>query len=455
MKGLPAVQLQLLDEVTGEELEFVNPISVAERMYLNKKIIGPDGKEISTVQGAINILVEQANEALTALAVSIADYNKHVTDEVSRGKFNDGDIVPTYQKIPESDRVHANKTLLDLAIINQEYDKKTGIVTYTRYDGSTFQWDTALEHVATTLGWDGDKNVFVLEKDGGERQEIDFARLVDIYTGAHSSTILVSVQGREIVAELLPSCIARKHLKGDIVGALEDSERFIAEYEDKIKGIEENANKYILPTAKTTDYEAPEGAPEDIDNRLGGVIAGHNISVDEEGVISAINVQYGESLENSKPVNLFLKVVSTGGPSTDPLPTVVATKSYITSEGTIIIGKDNGLFDFILANSGARISNLTIDEANGRMFRGLEIMELGTFTWYHDSMFNYAVNPSGEGFSYALNGYVLSDYVSHEEFIAMINSGNYQHGPSPELPPLSESGSGEPYYPPTKDPVGP
>lgn len=440
LKGLPAVQLQLLDEVTGEELEFVNPLSVANRVYLDKKIVGPDNKEYSTVQGAINILVKQANDALTALAVSIADYTKHVNDEISRGKFDDSDVVPEYQKIPEVDRVHANKNLLDLAIIGHSYDKKTGIVTYTRYDGSTFEWDTALEHVATTLGWDGDKNVFVLEKDGGERQEIDFARLVDIYTGASSSTILVSVQGREIVAELLPRCIARKHLKGDIVSALEDSERFISEYEDKIQGIEENANKYILPTAKTTDYEAPEGAPEGIDNRLGGVIAGHNISVDEEGVISAINVQYGESLENSRPVNLFLKVVSTGGPSTDPLPEVVATKSYITSEGTIIIGKDNGLFDFILANSGARISNLTIDEANGRMFRGLELMELGTFTWYHNTMLNYAVNSSGEGFSYALNEYVLSDYVSHEEFIAMINSGNYQHGPSPNLPPLIEQG---------------
>lgn len=438
MKGLPAVQLQLLDEVTGEELEFVNPISTAERMYLNNKIIGPNKEEISTVQGAISLLVQQANDALTALAVSIADYTKHVNDELSRGKFDAEDVVPEYQRIPELDRVHANKNLLDLCIVDHKYDKATGIVTYTRYDGSTFEWDTALEHVATTLGWDGDTNRFVLEKDGGEKQYIDFARLVDIYKGATSNTIATIVNGRDIVSDILPKCIRRTHLTDDILTPIEDSERFITEYEDKIKGIEENANKYILPTAKTTDYESPEGAPTDIDNRLGGVIAGHNISVDEAGVISAINIQYGESIETAKPVNIFLKVVSRGGPSTDDIPVIVVTKSYITSEGTIIIGKDNGLFDFILPSTGARVSNLTVDEANGRMFRGLEIMELNTFSWYHDNMYNYAVNSSGEGFIYGLNSYVMSDYISHEEFIAMINSGNYQHGPSAELPPLIE-----------------
>lgn len=426
IQNLPVVQLQLLDEVTGEPLEYVNPIAAATKVYLQS---GGD------VDSAIQELVRQLSDALTGLAISSGDFQKHIENRSELNKYDKaGNLVN-----PDGEGVHAKKDLLDLCIIGREYDKQTGIITYTRYDGTQFEWDSAMEHIPVTMGWLDETHQFYIEDDAGERQFIDFARLVDIYRGFVTDTISVDVVNNFIKADIRGKSIKTKHLADEVMAYLNRSNEFIEKYEDKLEGIEEGANKYVLPVAKKEDYrtEPVEGEDPSIDKRRGGVVIGSNINVTEDGVISAVNIVYGETPESAIPVNLFMKIVSTEGPSTDPLPTVTARKSYITTEGNIILGKDNGLFDYISASTdGTRISDLTDEQVNSKLFKGLEILDLDGITWYNNDSYNYAITSGGDGFIYDRTDYVFIDYITRDDFIALVNSGNYHHGPHQDLPAL-------------------
>lgn len=439
LTNCPVVQLQLLDELTGEPLEFVNAIGIASKIYML------NGRDVNTV---LSEAVEQLQQNYTEVVKSNSDFLKHIHNENALG----GLIGETFGKddplASTGEGVHAVKELLDKAIIGFKVNKETGVVTFTQYDGQEIVWDTALEHVPTELGWDGDTARFFLKKDGGEIQWIDFARLIDIYRGRTGyGTIDTEVVLNEIRASVREGTIDIKHLTSAVKEYLDESDRFIKAYEDKIKGIEEGANKYILPPAKSYDYKAPEppepaegeepAEDDGIDKRLGGVIAGPNIHVEEDGTISAVNILYGTDVDTAKPVNILMKVVSSDAPSTSTKPTVTARKSYITSEGNIIIGKDNGQFDYISSSDdGSRQNNLTIDEVNAKMFRGLELIDLDGINWYNDGTYNYAINSMGEGFKYASNSYVFIDYVTNDEFLALIASMNYSHGVMPETPEL-------------------
>lgn len=451
----PTVQLQLLDEITGEALEFVNVITLAMKVYLQ------DGGDVETA-------ITRINEAISELDTS----NVVETDRLRKHLWN----LPA---LSDADKLEAGyeegfhplKRLIDTAIIGFRFNPTNGVVTFTQYDGTEFEWDTALEHVRDRLYWcevpPEDSGMtgpcFCLENsETGTKQYIDFARLVDIYHGETTETIRTEIVANKVRSTVRENSLTTDHLANrqdipkskNIMSYLTESRDFLTNewydkedgttgYKTKIDNIEEKSNRYILPTAKKADYappsdwEAPMNSPDDLDPRLGGVIAGHNIDVKEDGTISAVNIMYGETPETAKPVNIFMKVVSTVGPSTDPLPTVTARKSYITSEGNIIIGKDNGLFDYISASTdGTRIENLTIDQINDKLFRGLELLDLASITWYNDGQYNYAVNTVGDGFVYDTVAYVFVKYITKNEFIALINSGNYNHGPITGLPAL-------------------
>ena len=450
----PVVQLQLLDAITGEPLEYVNPVGIAGKIYML------NGTDLETL---LTDVVRQLQTANSQLTKDNGDFLKHIHNESNLGK-----VLQTAFELEDDDPlvvngegVHAVKEKLDKALIDIKVNKDTGVVTFTQYDGKEVIWDTALEHVPVDMGWDDDTARFFLKKDSGEIQWIDFARLVDIYIGrTGTGTIDTEVVMNQIRASVRKGSIDIDHLTLAVKNYLTESERFIKAYEEKIKGIEEGANRYVLPPAKSVDYEAPkpllpsqseegteeagenaeEPATDDtIDERLGGVIVGKNMAIDEEGVLTAANILYGTDIDSAKPVSIFMQVVNSTAPSTSPTPEVKARNSYITTEGNIIIGKDDGRFDYIIASyDGTRQSNLTIDEVNAKMFSGLELLDLSDISWYNDGTYNYAINSAGEGFKYSKNDYVFVDYVTNEEFLALIKSMKYEHGRTADMPELRE-----------------
>ena len=70
-------------------------------------------------------------------------------------------------------------------------DPNTGVITITKYDGSTQTFDTALEKVAINFEYDEETERLVITLDDGSKQYVDLSSLVDNYTFSKSPSALL------------------------------------------------------------------------------------------------------------------------------------------------------------------------------------------------------------------------------------------------------------------------
>ena len=382
---LRVVRLQIIDEVTGEPLDYVNVKTNAASVNF------ADG---TFLEDAFKTLTAQVNR----LQVSETKTRNTLIDHINNGG-------------------HVDDTKIANAIIGTQWDANTGVLTFIRYDGTEIEWDTAMEKIALDIEFDNTTNELVFTMVDGAETRVSVQKLVDIYGGVETDYTKVTVsETNEIQVDIKEGGILYANLSEEIKTYLTNSKNFIDTYAEKLEGIEEGANKYELPTA-TADV-------------LGGIKIGDGLNIDEEGKVSVTNILYGESVDTATPATVFLQVESTGGSSTDEVPTMEAATSYITSEGNIINYDDaSSSYEYINnTTDGTSETGLTADEVSAKFVAGLELIKLSDIEWYNDGTYEYAVTDSGDGFKYDAATGLFVEFVDTQTFIDLLNAGTLTEG---------------------------
>lgn len=100
------------------------------------------------------------------------------------------------------------------AIINVSLNEKNGIFTFTRFDGTTFTINTALEEVVTNFKYDYATQSLVLTLADGTTQNIDLSALITQYEFTNSATILFTVgTDGKVMANIKPNSITDQMLQ--------------------------------------------------------------------------------------------------------------------------------------------------------------------------------------------------------------------------------------------------
>lgn len=284
---LRQVRVQLINEQTGEVIESVDVKTSPEAVILS------DG---------------------TTLAQHLETF---ATKEELTAHVNDADV-------------HVSKELRDQGIINVAVEDATGIITFTRYDQSTFTVDTKLEKVVTNfaLGEDGESLDLTLED--GTVQNVSLAAFIDVYNGSTGDKIAITVTdsidpenpgkvisgtivGNSIIwddlsaalQEIINNKVDKVEGKGLSTNDLTDELKAKYDAATKVEASETNGNIKVDGT-ETTVYTLPTATAD----ALGGVKSGGDITVNADGTMTSnkTSVKVGTTYETATNVGLFLKV---------------------------------------------------------------------------------------------------------------------------------------------------
>lgn len=396
---LRTVRLQIIDEITGEPLEYVN--------------VRTNAKSISLSDGTF-----------------LEDVLKSIKTNLGNVQVSDAKLRAALQEHLDSN-VHVDPGKLENAITGFSYDKETGVVRFTRYDGEDILWDTTMEHIPIDITLDKKTNMLKLVTDKNpEGVEIDFSKFIDVFEGeATDSTTTRVTSENHILVNINKKGVEKEHLALDIQQFLKYLEGFLDKYEEKIEKIEDEANKYILPPSSTTV--------------LGGIKTGFGLEADEAGLTKATNVLMGNTPADAIPCGIFLQICDIGGPSTEPVPDMADNTSYITSEGNIIeYNKETGLYNYINASTDGSVEqNLTKEQVEDKLVNGLDLVELDATTSYvstTDPTYEYVVLPSGDGFIFTTTEdgvKTFVGYVDTQTFIDKFNKGELVEGDIGDITP--------------------
>ena len=103
-------------------------------------------------------------------------------------------------------------------IIDFTMDDTTGVMTFTRFDGSTFTHDTAVEKIALNCYLEGDN--FVLELADGTKQKVSLSKFIDTYTFSSTDTIRITANGKNISADIPDGKITLSKLEPTILSTI-------------------------------------------------------------------------------------------------------------------------------------------------------------------------------------------------------------------------------------------
>jgi len=103
-------------------------------------------------------------------------------------------------------------------IIDFIMDDTTGVMTFTRFDGSTFTHDTAVEKIALNCYLEGDS--FVLELADGTKQRVSLSKFIDTYTFSSTDTVRITANGKNISADIPDGKITLAKLEPTIMSTI-------------------------------------------------------------------------------------------------------------------------------------------------------------------------------------------------------------------------------------------
>lgn len=112
----------------------------------------------------------------------------------------------------------AEKKELANVFINFEFDENSGVMTFTRFDGSKVEKDTAMEKIALNCYLEGDN--FVLELADGSKQTVSLSKFIDTYTFKSTDVIRMSVNGKEVSADIPDGKITLEKLEATVMSAI-------------------------------------------------------------------------------------------------------------------------------------------------------------------------------------------------------------------------------------------
>lgn len=177
----------------------------------------------------------------------------------------------------------AHADLFKATVKSVAYNQETGVFTFTYGDDTTKTFDTAIEKVVANFALNEAKDGLVLTLADGTTQEVSLAKFIDTYAGSTTTdttvtigegkAIQVAINAKAITAAMLSDALAatingkvdKVEGKGLSTNDYTDAEK------EKLAGVAENANNYVLPVAGTA---------------LGGVKNGGNVVIAADGSAS-------------------------------------------------------------------------------------------------------------------------------------------------------------------------
>lgn len=136
----------------------------------------------------------------------------------------------------------ADADQLNNMIVDFAYDDRTGVMTLTRYDGTTLIVDTSIEKMAVNFFYDAEKEQLVITLEDGTNQYVDMSALVTQYEFDNTDTIVLSVgENGHISASIRSGSITREMLSSDFLSEIITYESNAAASAAQAKSSEENA----------------------------------------------------------------------------------------------------------------------------------------------------------------------------------------------------------------------
>ena len=157
-------------------------------------------------------------------------------------KTIDSEVVSIATEIVSIGSSKADADQLNHMIIDFAYDDKTGVMTLTRYDGTTLVIDTAIEKMAVNFLYDAEREQLIITLEDGTKQYVDMSALITQYEFDSTDTIALTVgENGHISASIRNGSITREMLSSDFLSAITTSENNAAASASQAKSSEENA----------------------------------------------------------------------------------------------------------------------------------------------------------------------------------------------------------------------
>jgi len=136
-------------------------------------------------------------------------------DELNR---NETTVDVIDDRVVALDTSKANQTDLLQSIKNVEFDDETGTFTFTRWNGTTFGFDTPLEKVVTNFTYDSNPQSphyqnLILTLEDGTVEYIDMSALVTEYDFVASDTIQPQVNNGQVRMNVINGSITGEKLQ--------------------------------------------------------------------------------------------------------------------------------------------------------------------------------------------------------------------------------------------------
>lgn len=107
----------------------------------------------------------------------------------------------------------ANLDDLNGSIVNVSLNSSNGVFTFTKYDGTTFTINTALEEVVTNWRFDYASQSLVLTLSDGTTQSVDLSSLITQYEFLNTPTITFVITDGKVQAYIAPNSITDQMLQ--------------------------------------------------------------------------------------------------------------------------------------------------------------------------------------------------------------------------------------------------
>lgn len=119
------------------------------------------------------------------------------------------------------------------------FNETNGVITITKYDGSTTDIDTAMEKIALDVKLEGQQ--FILTLADGTEQRVDLSAFLEQNEVKNSDTILLAIEDGMLVARLILGSVNIEHLGQELIDRIDKNEISAKNSADSAKVSEENA----------------------------------------------------------------------------------------------------------------------------------------------------------------------------------------------------------------------
>lgn len=186
-----------------------------------------------------------------------------------------------------------------------QFNKDTGVFTFTRNNGEIVEFDTALEKVPASMSLidEGENTYLVITNLDGSTTKTDVTKLLNIYEFIDSDTIKATVDGYDVSLSVRPNSITSEMLDSAILPDLETlvntTKSYMASAEVSANTAKENADKSVI--AKS-DAEAAANSANEVLETVNTAIqeTEDNAMLAKSYAKGGTGIRDGENTDNAK-----------------------------------------------------------------------------------------------------------------------------------------------------------